>query len=284
MNRRAVGALLAAGALWLGRALPAVAECPDGCIGGGGPAASDCLVQFGGVAANRTVCTDGDPACDADGAINGRCTTALTVCVNLPRPGCTPDAVSGPTVTPANTDTARGVASVLADLDPAHPGCATAAATVAVQPSIRGLKAATAKLAIAAKGRRRDVDRLAFRCDPSATAPSFAAVVQPILTSRCAIVGCHVSVEPNSYPLLEDGSARAALVGQPSRNVPSLQLVVPGDLAGSYLARKVLGKRIVDRTAEMPQGCPHAPPAGGCLTPDEQAAIVAWVAAGAPDN
>ena len=275
---------VAVGMLFFGRAAHGQLVCPPDCFGGGGPAATDCLVQFGGVSQAHTTCTDGDPACDADGAANGRCAVALTVCVNLPRAGCTPDAVSGPTVTPPASETARGIAAALADLDPSRPGCAPASATVSLRPTFAGPKPANARVAIGARGRRRDLDRLAFRCEPSTIAPSFAHDVQPILTARCATLGCHVEALPNSYPLLEVGAAWAALVGQPSRNLPAFALVDPGNPSRSYLARKVLGQRITDRTAPMPQGCPHAPPAGGCLTRAEQSAIIAWIVAGAPNN
>ena len=260
------------------------ATCPDGCFGGGGPTSTDCLVQFDGITSARTVCTDGDAACDADGVPNGVCTIPLTVCINQPGPQCTPDAVSGPTVTPPNGDTARVLAAGIAGLDPAQPGCAATTAPVALRPTFRGGKTTSARVTLSAKGRAVDRDRLTFVCRPSTVAPSFARDVQPILDRRCATVGCHVATPPNSYPLLEAGTARASLVDQPSRNVPSLMLVRASDVTASYLARKVLGKRIVDRTAPMPQGCPRTPPLDGCLTPAEQTTIIAWIAAGAPAN
>ena len=68
------------------------APAPGHCIAGGGSKATDCLVEFvsaGPVTLNRTrtavlgvlTCRDGDPACDLDGAADGRCTFGLAVCV-----------------------------------------------------------------------------------------------------------------------------------------------------------------------------------------------------------
>lgn len=285
MSRRGVLARATAICFLLAAVAPgARATCPDGCFPGGGPAASDCLLQFSGISAARTTCTDGDPACDADAAPNGVCTFALTVCINQPTAACTPDAFAGPTVTPPSSATARALAAGIADLDPAQPGCAATTAPVMLRPSFTGGKSASARVTIAATGKRRDRDRLVFICKPATAAPSLARDIQPIFTRRCAISGCHITTPPNSYPLLETGSAYGALIDQPSRNVPSLSLVRAGDAPGSYLARKVLGKRIVDRTSQMPEGCPHEPPAGGCLTPAEQTALISWILAGAPDN
>ena len=85
-------------------------------------------------------------------------------------------------------------------------------------------------------------------------------------------------------PVLDGPDMHATLVDAASVNVPSLSLVRPGSVAQSYLARKILGKRIPDHTARMPNGCPANPPAGGCLTDGEIAAILAWIQTGAADN
>ena len=57
-------------------------------IGGGGSKTTDCLAVFVANANDppdkprRIRCTDGDPACDADGAINGSCEFPVAVCAN----------------------------------------------------------------------------------------------------------------------------------------------------------------------------------------------------------
>jgi hypothetical protein len=68
------------------------------CIPGGGKKSKDCFGEFkfktalpGGVPPPRLVCTDGDPACDAD-EIDGQCTFRLSLCLNNEdsRLNCTP--------------------------------------------------------------------------------------------------------------------------------------------------------------------------------------------------
>ncbi|MEW6272623.1 MAG: DUF4215 domain-containing protein [Thermodesulfobacteriota bacterium] len=50
-----------------------------------------------GLPASRQACSDGDPACDADGAVDGACTFDLQVCTNVPDPevpACAPENVN----------------------------------------------------------------------------------------------------------------------------------------------------------------------------------------------
>src|SRR5262245_17854982 len=75
--------------------------CPEGCAPGGGKAASDCLVEYGGLPGlerGRALdCEDGDPACDSDGIANGSCRFPITVCLGVtdPRlPRCTAENVA----------------------------------------------------------------------------------------------------------------------------------------------------------------------------------------------
>jgi hypothetical protein len=117
---------------------------------------------------------------------------------------------------------------------------------------------------------------------PAASAPEFAAAIAPGLMARCTAPTCHVA--GGVAPLLEPSVARAGLVRVTSLNVPTLLLVSPGRVRDSYLARKILGRRIPDRTEPMPSGCPDEPPASGCLDAAEIAAIVAWIERGAPNN
>jgi hypothetical protein len=90
-------------------AAPAAALVP-----GGGPATTDCLVEFGGTAPNYPVprprhirCIDDDPACDAD-ARTGRCAILIDVCANVTDPGlpaCAPAALDDYTVSNPQPDT-----------------------------------------------------------------------------------------------------------------------------------------------------------------------------------
>jgi len=264
-------------------AAPAGATCPPDCVPGGGPAANDCLLQFGGIPAPAVTCTDGNPACDTDGTIDGVCTFGLSACLGGSTPACTPAALTAPVrVGPSASPVAQALATALAALGTQGPVCTAPGLAVPVRASLAGIAPGVVRLTLTARaGARRDRDRLTLTCMPAAAGPSLATV-QPILTARCAVVGCHQGTPPTSEPTLEDGRTHDATVGVPSANVPSLRIVAPGDLAGSYLARKILGKRIVDRTSRMPLACPKTPPASGCLTADETATILAWIQAGAP--
>jgi hypothetical protein len=264
------------------------AACPADCIGGGKIAATDCFVEFGGVVATDESCTDGNPSCDMDGVVNGACVFPLSVCLNVAGdPRCAARGLSAPpTVAPAKSPVARALAQAVGALDPTTPGCTPAGLAVPLAASLNGIRPGVVRLVITGKaGRRRDRNAIRLTCRPSPIAPSLANVVAPIFQSRCAIPACHAATPGSVGPLLDASSdVRAALVAVPSVNVPSLQLVRPGSVTRSYLARKVLGRNIPDHTPRMPQGCPKTVPAGGCLTDAELAAIVAWIQTGAPGN
>jgi hypothetical protein len=151
--------------------------------------------------------------------------------------------------------------------------------------SLSGVKPAVARLAIiGGAGGKRDRNKLRLTCRPSPIAPSLTEVIRPIFAEHCAVPACHTSGATAIAPLLDAPDLRAMLVDVPSTNVPSLSLVHPGSIVQSYLGRKILGKRITDHTARMPDGCPGRPPVSGCLTDAEIAAIAAWVQLGAPGN
>jgi DNA-binding beta-propeller fold protein YncE len=76
----------------VGDACECSAPAPGHCIPGGGSAKTDCLIEFNPAAPvsvnkKRTSvlgavrCTDGDPACDRDGAADGQCTFGVAVCL-----------------------------------------------------------------------------------------------------------------------------------------------------------------------------------------------------------
>jgi len=71
-----------------------------GLINGGGSAKSDCYVEFdvqGVSGSNKVTCTDGDPACDTDGACDGTCTFSIALCQNQTNvPGCLPAPLKKP--------------------------------------------------------------------------------------------------------------------------------------------------------------------------------------------
>ena len=103
---------------------------------------------------------------------------------------------------------------------------------------------------------------------------SFAADVQPILERSC-VEGCHVSGAsgPNS---LEARSAYQELVDAPSREVPLLDRVEPGQPELSYLIFKLRGRQ------GQVGGMGTAMPPDGELPQEDFDIIFAWIVQGAP--
>jgi hypothetical protein len=268
-------------------ARPAPATCPADCAAGGGPAATDCFVEFDGIVTTNTACTDGNPSCDMDGVVNGVCVFPISTCINVSGdPACTsPGLSAAPVVRPAKSAVAQALGQALAALDPTQALCTPRGIAVPLATSLQGVKPGTARLVITASaGSKKDRDKLRLTCRPSPGVPSLRNVVEPIFAAHCALPACHAAVGGSIAPVLNGPDTHAALVDVAAANVPSMSLVRPGSVAQSYLARKILGKRIPDHTARMPNGCPANPPAAGCLTDGEIAAILAWIQTGAEDN
>jgi len=277
---------LAAVVLAIGR-MAAAQTCPPDCVGGGRNPAADCLVEFGGLQTTVETCFDGSPSCDSDGRVDGVCTFGLSVCLNVTGDAaCAPGGMTKlPSVRPARSETARLLSSAIATLDPSQPGCTAPGLAVPLTASLNGVKQTVARVAITAgAGKKRDRNKLQLTCQASPLAPSLAHVIQPIVQTRCALPACHTSATGGIAPAFDQPDVYDQIVNVPASNFPSLMLVHPGSVSQSYLARKILGKRIPDHTARMPNGCPTVVPAGGCLTDGEIAAILAWIQAGAPNN
>ena len=85
-------------------ALAALAAPVRAQVPGGGPAKSDCYIEWSGVTPNKGKnldCQDGDPSCDVDGVQNRVCVLGIGVCLaqtNVPE--CTPQSVLKATVKP----------------------------------------------------------------------------------------------------------------------------------------------------------------------------------------
>ena len=265
----------------------ALADCPPDCVAGGGPAATDCFIEWSGVPGMSDACTDGQ-ACDLDGKVDGACTLGLQGCINVPGQGaCMPAGLSGPpTVTPSSNPTAQALASALAKLDPATQGCTPPGLALPLKLSLAGIKTAKARLTVtASSGGKRDRDKLRLTCMPGAPQISFARDVQPIFTARCAITSCHTgpTQQASGHQSLDAGVAYADSVNAPA-TTGKLVRVKPGSIRQSQLAHRILGQGLPRGGAIMPQGCPGFPPLGGCLTREEIFTIVAWIAEGAPNN
>ena len=133
---------------------------------GTGPAASECYVTLQGIApgANgRLDCADGDAACDADGAANGRCTFSVHVCVAQTLPGCQAGTVTAVKVTP--TKFAIPVPSV-----PATAAACGDSGQIVVPLRRAGRAAGRVRITLVAKSNdkpKRDRDVVRLRCLPS---------------------------------------------------------------------------------------------------------------------
>lgn len=137
------------------------------CLGGAVAApAPECLVEWrvAGALASTIRCTDGDPACDADGVADGACIFAPTVCVSSD--GCASTAAS------VRVAGMHRAASAAPWPGPIAAGCA-APASLRVGRRHRTGVAVVARDAAGAVDR----DRLRLRCDAPAEAAARAVVI-----------------------------------------------------------------------------------------------------------
>lgn len=115
---------------------------------------------------------------------------------------------------------------------------------------------------------------------PAPEPPSYQVDVAPIFEKYCS--RCHGSRFPRAGLQLVGAPAAdlyAALVDVPSTQLPSMDLIEPGNPAASYLVNKVNNTQ---GGLGCPRGCGRAmPPRGAGLTPDELDTVNAWVLAGA---
>jgi len=261
----------------------ASAACPGSdCFGGGGPAATDCIVTWGGITAAATTCVDGS-ACDQDGTADGVCTFPLEACLGAD-PACGVTSVTGARVRPASLVDSGVLQAAIMGLAPGQ--CTTPGFAVPVKQSagLGPIKPGMArvKVMVAADG-KRDPDALKLTCLPAA--PSFARDIQPILSQRCAVAGCHDASTHFEELDLSAGAGPGSVVGKPSLEGGSLLLVAPGSIKKSFVARKILNRGLkFGNGALMPFGCPGAPPPSGCPSEGERYSILAWIQSGAPNN
>jgi hypothetical protein len=121
-------------------------------------------VTFEGIATGRIDCTDGDPACDADGAANGSCSFALRVCVATAVIGCQAAAVTSLKATPTK------LAIPLPAVPASTPACgAPTAVVVPLRRNGRRPGRVSVKLVAKSDGKpKKERDVLRFRCLPPA--------------------------------------------------------------------------------------------------------------------
>jgi hypothetical protein len=153
---------------------------PGGAIvPGGGKAATDCAVVWDGVTVTRgattVTCRDGDPACDADGVINGSCTLGVNVCLLAAGvEGCTATSVDTLDVSPELLAAGEVVRTPLV-LPPTPASTAACGSGALVRLPLRGKSrpkpsrrfVLRAKATTLIDGRPQiDKDRLVLRCLP----------------------------------------------------------------------------------------------------------------------
>jgi hypothetical protein len=274
---------LAVVVLW-GLGGSAWADCPPDCVGGGGPAATDCFVQWGGISDVKTTCVDGDATCDTDGKADGVCTIGLTACVNVPAAGCTPAPLTAVVVHPTTLPSEQSLSAALSALiGNATETCTAPGFAVPLKggTTLAPIKNGVASFKVTGTADKPDADHLKITCTPGA---QLARDVQPIFTAKCATTGCHSGAVPAGAHTLEDGKTYDDNVNVKALNPKNGMRIKPGSVKGSFLARKILGMGIKDGTAVMPSGCPDTPPTTGCLTPQEIVTILSWIQRGAPND
>lgn len=268
----------------LALSVSAGADCPPTCFPGGGPAKTDCFVEWGGIPSTGPVpCADGDPACDTDGKVDSVCTFGVAACINVPGDalGCTAGTLTAaPRLSPQSDPAVRAFAAGLAALGVSGQACTPPGLPVRLKISGTAVKPGKMRLRLtAAAGGKRDVDTLRFVCLPGT--PSFRNDLQvPIFTPKCATSGCHRGLSASGGLNLEEGQARANLVGQRSLEFPRAPVrVTPGNVRLSLLARKIAGPLPANLSLGtfMPSGASR-------LSPTEIAVVLEWIAIGAPDN
>ncbi len=102
---------------------------------------------------------------------------------------------------------------------------------------------------------------------------SYSDHLEPIIITRC--LGCHSDEKPEEDLVVEQGRGYAQLVGRASEQMPSLQLVVPGDVDASYLWQKV------NHTASRGKGMPRTLTGSKRLPDPELELIRRWIEDGA---
>ena len=104
---------------------------------------------------------------------------------------------------------------------------------------------------------------------------TFSGSVYPIFVGA-ACDACHGGAGSGGLDLSTSAGAHAELVNVPASGCTGATRVVPGNPGASYLVSKLTGVGICSG-ARMPQGGPY-------LSQAELDTIVAWIAAGAPNN
>lgn len=264
---------------------------------GGGPRRTDCLTVFQlpaapSIVGKRLVCVDGDPACDTDGVVNGRCAFSIGLCTNYSGADrCDRQGVGSITVEDAEDDGSRefdpdfqalqSQADSFFDFPEELPDRCMPLSTVlvAVDGPRRGGNCRAGRKTIRVHSRSTyvggqsvlDRDQLRLSCRPARDGcdeklffdSTFDRIQRQVFNQSCAVGGCHDSESTSGGLLLEIGASYQGIVGVEPLNgaarVAGLLLVAPGDVTNSFLMRKLTGSLGPGLGGRMPADGPRIP-------------------------
>jgi len=106
--------------------------------------------------------------------------------------------------------------------------------------------------------------------------PTLSSIQTNILSTNCALSGCHAGPNPQQGMNLSAGETHDNVVNVPSNERPELDRVEPGNPDRSYLIHKIEGRSSIVGQ-RMPLG--REP-----LSQEEINVLREWIANGAPEN
>jgi hypothetical protein len=291
-------------------------------FGGGGSAKTDCLLVLD-TSINDPVdkpkrirCTDGDPACDAGGVVDGICVFATSVCANstFDAGDCSLIGLGSALIEHSvdngdskfDTEYQALQARIENELDlpnvTADDCTGFTNITVGVKGPFprkkcrRGRKIMKIESeSIVMSGRRfTDKDKLKMMCEPAPGmcdaqtffSGTFDRIQRQVFDVSCALGGCHDSEGLAGNLLLESGTSYGALADVDASNPAALlagfkRVATTGPMSGdpevSFLIQKLTGNLDVGMGARMPL-------AGKKVSSGFRNIIELWILAGAPEN
>lgn len=122
-------------------------------------------------------------------------------------------------------------------------------------------------------------------CDSSPQAVSLATDVQPLLTAKCALSGCHDATYAGSYGDFTTANKSASMVNKKSLyagTAATLKVVDPNALKNSTLWLKVLGGQPAGRSGPNGENVyDRMPLDADALSSTEQQLLKDWICTGA---
>ena len=228
-------------------------------------------------------CTDGD-SCDGDGAADGSCMAAVTLCLEGSASACGSDVLGSLKLT--SDPRLQALSDAFEDMKAHMPaGASEVCMPVVSLPVAKGRLAV--KLQRLGKGPRKT---LALVCraprhkggsGPKGGGTTYATIQKKIFDSSCATPTCHGPGAASGGLDLSAGASYGNLVGAPVANPQAHAAnelrVVPGNPDSSFLFEKLEGNITPTEGSRMPL-------VGRPLTPAELDLIRRWIAAGAPET